>query len=218
LEANDVRTAVAAALPVGLRHVHVSSLYLQPELAADLPALLAEIRAHGVTTSLDTNDDPRAQWAGVEPLLPHLDLLLPNGREVSAIARQADPRRAATELAARGPLVVVKDGAHGAFCVSPETGLLEVAAEAVAAVDTTGAGDSFDAAFLDAWLRGASLLDCLTRAGRAGAWAVTAVGGTAGQPTRAQLDQPLNLTPKPPSTDPRTNLEGSEPRMSAHEH
>lgn len=188
LRADEVRAAVAAAEPAGLRHLHVSSLFLQPELAADLPALLAEVRGRGITTSLDTNDDPSGQWLGVDALLPHLDLLLPNAREASALAGQADPRRSAADLAAQGPLVVVKDGAAGAFCVAPAGELLEIGAEPAKSVDTTGAGDSFDAAFLDSWLRGVPLLDALRRAGRAGAFAVSALGGTAGQPTRAQLD------------------------------
>jgi ribokinase len=190
LSADDVRDSVSAALEAGLRHVHVSSLFLQPDLARELAELLAFIRGQGATTSLDSNDDPSGQWHGVDVLLPHLDVLLPNCREVSAIARQPDPRRAAAELAARGPLVVVKDGAHGAFCISTTTDLLEVAGEAVVEVDTTGAGDTFDAAFLDAWLDELPLIDCLTRAVRAGAFAVTALGGTAGQPTRADLTTP----------------------------
>jgi ribokinase len=190
LRADDVRRAVSAAVEAGLRHVHVSSLFLQPELAGELAELLAFIRGRGVTTSLDTNDDPSGRWHGVDVLLPHLDVLLPNCREVSAIARQPDPRRAAAELATRGPLVVVKDGARGAFCVSATTERAEVGGDPTLAVDTTGAGDTFDAAFLDSWLDELPLRDCLTRAVRAGAFAVTALGGTAGQPTRADLTTP----------------------------
>ena len=55
---------------------------------------------------------------------------------------------------ARGPLTVVKDGAAGAFAVTPGGDLVEAAGIPVDAVDTTGAGDTFDAAFLDAWLDG----------------------------------------------------------------
>jgi sugar/nucleoside kinase (ribokinase family) len=188
LTAAEVVDAVAAARGSGLRHVHVSSLFLQPRLAAELPALLAELRRLGLTTSLDTNDDPAGRWAGVEPLLPHLDVLLPNRPEVCAIARITDARRAATELAARGPrVVVVKDGAAGAFAVTADGELSDAAAVPVRPVDTTGAGDTFDAAFLDAWLDGTPVAEALSRATRAGAFAVTARGGTAAQPTRDDL-------------------------------
>jgi ribokinase len=168
--------------------VHVSSLYLQPGLIADLPQLLADIQGRGVTTSLDTNDDPSGTWRGVDALLPHLDVLLPNRSEVVALSGVTDPRQAAAELAARGPLVVVKDGAAGAFAASPSGQLREQAPQPGAAVDTTGAGDSFGAAFLDSWLAGRALDDCLWRAAWAGAFAVGAIGGTAGQPTGTQLD------------------------------
>src|SRR3954447_10591710 len=47
----------AAGSVTGLGHVHVSSFFLQPDLAADLPGLLGSLRARGVTTSLDTNAD-----------------------------------------------------------------------------------------------------------------------------------------------------------------
>jgi sugar/nucleoside kinase (ribokinase family) len=55
-------------------------------------------------------------------------------------------------------------------------------------VDTTGAGDTFDAAFLDGWLAGRPLAKCLHRAALAGAAAVGAVGGTSGQPSPGELD------------------------------
>ena len=187
LSAAEVRQAIASTRAAGLRHVHVSSLFLQPDLARDLAGLLAEVREQGVTTSLDTNDDPACGWLGVDELLVHVDVLLPNRAEVMAIARDDDPCRAARRLAGRGPLVVVKDGAHGAFATTPSGETVSVGRVPRTLVDTTGAGDTFDAAFLDSWLDGLGLADCLRRAVLAGACAVTALGGTAGQPTRTDL-------------------------------
>jgi sugar/nucleoside kinase (ribokinase family) len=187
LTAAEVRTAVAAARARGLVHVHVSSLFLHPSLAAELPGLLNELRAAGLTTSLDTNDDPRGQWQGLDDLLPHLDVFLPNRAEVLAIGRDSDPHRAAATLASRGPLVVVKDGADGAFATTSDGDVVAVGGEPREPVDTTGAGDSFDAAFLDGWLDGLALSQCLHRAALAGSLAVGALGGTGGQPTRDEL-------------------------------
>ncbi|SOD74874.1 sugar/nucleoside kinase (ribokinase family) [Jatrophihabitans sp. GAS493] len=169
-----------------LGHVHISSLYLQPTLVASLPDALAELRGRGLTISLDTNDDPARQWE-IDALLPHLDLLLPNRSEVMALGREPDPRLAAAGLARRGPLVVVKNGSDGAFAVAPDGETVGVPAVPVAAIDTTGAGDSFNAAFLDSWLDGLDLSSCLERAGYAGGRSVAAVGGTAGQPNRQEL-------------------------------
>ena len=75
-----------------------------------------------------------------------------------------------------------------AFAVRPSGELLECPGEARTAVDTTGAGDTFDAALLDSWLRGDALEDSLRRAVRAGGFAVEALGGTGGQPRRFDLD------------------------------
>lgn len=185
LTADEVREAVTAS---GAAHVHVSSFYLQPSLAAALPGVLAALRAAGVTTSLDTNADPAGRWAGVTDLLPHLDLLLPNRGEVTALAGDPDPVPAATTLAAAGPLVVVKDGGRGGFAVAPDGSRVEVPAHPAEVVDTTGAGDTFNAAFIDAWLTGSDVRTCLERAVRAGSFSVAAPGGTAAQPTRRDLD------------------------------
>jgi sugar/nucleoside kinase (ribokinase family) len=189
LTAAEIVAAVTATELTGLRHLHVSSLYLQPGIVTDLPELLADVRSRGVSTSLDTNDDPSGTWRGVDALLPHLDVLLPNRSEVIALAGVSDPRQAAGELAARGPIVVVKDGACGAYAATPSGQLLEQAAQVCTPIDTTGAGDTFGAAFVDAWLAGRPLETCLRRATAAGAFAVAALGGTSGQPTARQLDE-----------------------------
>ncbi|MGX7678655.1 carbohydrate kinase family protein [Jatrophihabitans sp. DSM 45814] len=178
--------AVAADLS-DLAHVHFASYFLMPSLAAELPNLLAALRKRGLTTSLDTNADPANEWVGLATALPHLDVLLPNRSEVSALGGDRNPHVAAARLAASGPLVVVKNGADGATAVDRAGNTTVVSAMPVTTVDTTGAGDTFDAAFLDGWLNGLSLPECLERAALAGAFCVAAVGGTAGQPTRDDL-------------------------------
>ncbi len=171
LTAAEVDAAIEAAAGTGVTHVHVASLYLQPQLVAHLPDVLSRARAAGCTVSLDTNDDPAGTWLGVAELLAQVDVLLPNRNEVLALAGSTttDPQDAAHALARRGPLVVVKDGAAGAFAVSPDGTLESAAGVDATVVDSTGAGDSFDAAFLDAWSGGAPLAQCLALAVRAGA-------------------------------------------------
>jgi ribokinase len=200
LTAAEVLAAVEDLRGRGMGHVHVSSLYLQPGLAADLPDVLRAAHEAGLTTSLDTNDDPTGRWAGVDALLAHLDVLLPNRAEATALGGDPDPRRAAVALAARGPLVVVKDGGQGAFAATPDGEVVEAAAHPTQPVDTTGAGDTFDAAFLDAWLDDAPLRVALCRAVAAGTLSVGATGGTAGQPTRDQIERALG-DPAPQSGD-----------------
>ncbi|MBO0845640.1 MAG: carbohydrate kinase family protein [Nocardioides sp.] len=191
LTAAEVLEAATELRPGGLRHVHVASYFLQPGLARELPDVLRSLRELGLTTSLDTNDDPSGRWRGIAELLPHLDLLLPNRAEAVALGRDADVRRAAHALAAHGPTTVVKDGDRGAFAVLPDGSVTEVRAAPVTPVDTTGAGDTFDAAFLAAWGDGVGIESALGRAVVAGALSVAHIGGTAGQPTPDQITEAL---------------------------
>jgi sugar/nucleoside kinase (ribokinase family) len=183
----DVLDSLRRLAGSGLAHVHLCSLFLQPALMNEVAAVLIEAHSLGLTTSLDTNGDPAGSWRGVEELLPLIDVLLPNRAEVIALGRDRDPYVAAALLAARGPIVAVKNGALGGFAVAPVGERVEVAGERVDAVDATGAGDSFDAAFLDAWLDDVALSECVRRAVLAGALNVRALGGTAGQATREDL-------------------------------
>lgn len=181
-----------AAERTGATHVHVASFFLLPALADGLPGVLAALRARGVTTSLDTNWDPAERWDGVADCLAHLDVLLPNATEAVALARAcgtdvSDAESAARALAARGPVVAVKDGAAGGFAVRGDE-LVRAAPPAVDVADTTGAGDSFDAGFLAGWTADADLEDCVRHATAAGALSTRASGGTAAQPTRAELE------------------------------
>jgi sugar/nucleoside kinase (ribokinase family) len=81
-------------------------------------------------------------------------------------------------------VTVVKDGARGAWGVAPGTpDARHAAVPAVPVVDATGAGDVFDAAFLDAWIDGVPLEDALYAGAAAGAAAVGRIGGATGAPT-----------------------------------
>jgi sugar/nucleoside kinase (ribokinase family) len=189
LSTDEVRGAVSRAAADGLRHVHVCAVFLQPALLVELAGLLAEIRSSGVTTSLDTNADPSGQWDGIEALLCHLDLLLPNRTEALALSdaitggTATDLAEACRALAARGPLVVAKDGAEGALAVDAGGQATRMPGCPTEVVDTTGAGDTFNVAFIDAWLVDLPIDECLRRGVVAGAHSVAGLGGTATQPT-----------------------------------
>ncbi|MFF2846236.1 carbohydrate kinase family protein [Streptomyces sp. NPDC058001] len=185
---------VPDVLLTGSRHVHAASYFLMPKLADALPALFRTARVHGATTSLDTNDDPAGRWrsAGLTELLAVTDILLPNAREALALSgvtdgpsddvSEADVVAAARELAASGPLVVVKTGADGALSHDGRS-LLRAAPVPVEPRDTVGAGDSFDAGFVAATLAGLAPGDALAFAAACGALSTRAHGGTSAQPT-----------------------------------
>jgi sugar/nucleoside kinase (ribokinase family) len=161
------------------RHFHMSSLFLQRELLPRVPELFQRMKSAGLTTSLDTNDDPDDRWDGalLETILPHVDILLPNEREAMKMARADDVQTALSRLSQKVGTVVVKLGASGATALR-DGHRVSASAVAVTVVDPIGAGDSFDAGFLHQFVRGADLTTCLAYGNLCGAFSTTACGGT----------------------------------------
>ena len=183
---------VPESLLARARHVHSGCFYLQETSRDRLPAFFAAARARGITTSFDTNWDPTERWdGGIAEMLGACDVFFPNAVEARRIARVEDVEEAARSLArtgARGrtdggPIVAVKLGAAGALACSADGPLVRVPALPVEPLDTTGAGDSFNAGFLRAWLDGADLRECLRWGAVAGAISTQRLGGIDGQPT-----------------------------------
>jgi sugar/nucleoside kinase (ribokinase family) len=110
-------------------------------------------------------------------------ILFPNEDEAAVLTRSDDPETQCARLAALYPLVVVKRGATGCMAAAGAQ-RWRIAAPKVEAVDTTGAGDAFVAAFLAARLHGAQIDTALKRAVTAGAEATMSIGG---RPRRAIL-------------------------------
>lgn len=165
------------------RHVHVSSYFLQPDLAGDLPGLFEEAAAAGATTSIDPNYDPGERWdGGLLETLSRTDLFLPNSLEARAIGGSEDVDIAAQVLGERARIVAVKFGQGGGLAISGDE---VVRSEAIPTevVDTTGAGDSFDAGFIAGMLAGWPLARCLALAVACGSLSTRGVGGTAAQPS-----------------------------------
>jgi sugar/nucleoside kinase (ribokinase family) len=169
------------------RHVHVSSYFLQQSLAPELPALFERVRAGGATTSVDPNWDPSGRWdGGLRDLLGHIDVFLPNATEATRIAGIDELDDAVLALAERAGVVVAKAGADGALAAHGER-LVRAAAPAIEALDSTGAGDAFDAGYLASMLAGDPLERSLAIANACGALSTRALGGVDGQPTMEEV-------------------------------
>lgn len=160
------------------KHFHLSSFYLQSNLRDDVPQLLAELRKAGVTTSMDTNDDPADIWDGpIRETLQHLDILMPNEREACCLSGEPDIELAIRKLADRIPILVVKRGAMGAIAVHQGKRYTSPRLP-VNVIDVIGAGDSFNAGFLHAYVHGGNVQQCLNMGNLCGAYSTTASGGT----------------------------------------
>ena len=160
------------------RHFHLSSFFLHKALQPDLARIFRQLKAEGLTLSLDTNDDPEDRWGGgFEELLGIVDIFLPNEDGACRITGKPDAESAIEALAKRVPLVAVKCGKRGAL-VQAGTQRWLLPAACVTPLDTIGAGDSFNAGFLAVYLRGEAPDACAAFGNRAAALSTLRPGGT----------------------------------------
>ncbi|RII19616.1 2-dehydro-3-deoxygluconokinase [Streptomyces sp. YIM 130001] len=184
----------------GSRVVHTSGITsaLSDAAARTVRTALARARSVGVTVSFDLNhrtrlwSDERARTE-LWQVVPLVDLLFASDDEAALLVPEAggDPERAAHALREHGPeTVVVTMGAAGSLSVGPE-GVRLGAAPAVLEVDPIGAGDSFVAGYLSAFLDGCAEPERLVRASAVAAVCVATQGDWEGLPDRAVLELAL---------------------------
>ena len=168
-------------------HLHLTSYYLQTALQPSFAGIFQRAKTLGLTTSFDPNSDPGNKWSkSIDNVLRYADVLLVNAREASQLTRSRTPKAALKTLGTKVTCAVIKRGPRGAMAI--QAGVTEAdSGFKVTAVDSTGAGDSFDAGFVSAYLRHAPLAECLQIGNACGALSATRIGGTAGQPTEPEL-------------------------------
>ena len=166
-------------------HWHIGSYFLLNNLIPAWPGWIKTLKESGITVSLDTNWDPEENWERVHHILPLIDVFLPNEAEALAISGKENLMEAGQFLAAQCPLVVIKKGAEGALLFADNEVIdFKIPAELLVdlhIVDTTGAGDNFDAGFIFEWLAGRDFNTCLYRAVQCGTESLKALGGVKSQ-------------------------------------
>jgi sugar/nucleoside kinase (ribokinase family) len=168
-------------------HLHVSSFFLQQDLRPAFRRLFALARSAGLSTSLDPGFDPAERWdRDLLEALEAVDVLFPNEVELAAISGTPDLADGLRRMSNGRTRVVAKLGQRGSATLAKDV-LLEVPAFAVDPIDTTGAGDSFDAGFLHAWLREQPISECLRWGSACGALSTRGLGGTPSQPDAAEV-------------------------------
>ena len=172
-------------------HLHVSGYALFHEIARPhVLRMIDDAKAAGATVSLDPASSAPAELHR-ELLLEaaaRVDAVLANEAEARVLTGASDPQEACARLGELCGCAVVKLGSSGVTAMWrpswPATGkgqAVSLPAPAAHALDTTGAGDAFAAAFLPAWRSGLPLPAALQEGQRAAASAISRVG--AGPPT-----------------------------------
>ena len=193
---------VAFPVPEDTAVLHTGSLAVAIEPGASRVFELCRAqRARGVTVAADLNvrpavlPDREAYRRLADRLAGSVEVLKASEEDLAWLYPEEGPAQAARRLLRAGPrLVVVTLGAEGALAVTGDggPGEVRVPAPAVTVADTVGAGDTFQAALLDAVLSDGGppvtaerLSAVLTRCTQAAALACTRVG--ADPPRRAEL-------------------------------
>ncbi|MBR4826295.1 MAG: carbohydrate kinase family protein [Bacteroidales bacterium] len=164
-----------------VRHIHLSSLFMQSGLLRDIHKILDLAARKGVTVSLDTQWDPVEKWAlDYKTVLPKITVFMPNEKELMALTGKDDLESAIAEVQPYlGGAMLLKCGSDGSILVRKDGSRNVMPAFLNRnVVDAIGAGDSCNAGFVSAFVKGLPLEECQRTGNLTGAVNTTAAGGT----------------------------------------
>lgn len=173
-------------------HIHFGSYFLQERMRLHWEDVFCKAKACGVQTSFDAGWDPHENWhrADISKLLEVADWFMPSEDEFIRIFGPAnDLERALHCLPKLRGSVAVKRGAQGALLVRPSGVRISAKARQVSPVDTTGAGDSFNAGLIYASLAGMPDERLLQFACACGTLATLRIGGAGSVPSLSEVER-----------------------------
>ncbi|GGH29057.1 carbohydrate kinase family protein [Paenibacillus segetis] len=160
-------------------HVHFGSYFLQDGMRDHWQEIFKQVRKNGATTSFDTGWDVRNQWVreGIHSLLEETDLFIPSEEELLHIYGVPTLEDVWGLLPEGHHGVAVKRGSKGATLYSEDKRLVEINSYMITPIDTTGAGDSFNAGLIHGYLNGKRDMELMLFANACGALSTQRVGG-----------------------------------------
>jgi len=161
------------------KHLHFSSFFLQPGMRDGVGKLFRTAQELGLTTSFDMQWDPEEEWdLDIADILPHVNVFLPNENELMYLSSKNDLGEAINFIKKYTDVLVIKRGNQGSM-VSYRDEILDLPAYLNKnVVDAIGAGDSFNAGFINKFILGNPIPDCQQYGNLTGAVSTTAAGGT----------------------------------------
>ncbi len=184
-----ILAAIPALVKANASYVLVPGLYTGPFL----PAAVKLMQAKNMRLLMDGNSSSgdilgtNKECQAVRKAIKSAAIFLPNAMEARRITGEQDLEKAIRRLGELCPVVVIKDGTNGSFAYADGT-VWQAAAIAVNPVDTTGAGDNYNAGFLRAWLDGQPIETCLKWGNIVGGLSTTGLGGTTRRITRQEVE------------------------------
>ncbi len=162
-------------------------------------AAIFQARKNGVKVSYDTNlrlklwSLDRARDV-INRTVPMCDVIMPSLEEATSLTGLVDPEEITDYFFQLGAkLVVLKQGSHGAL-VSDGKENLNIPGHKVKAIDATGAGDTFDGAFLSEWIRKDDPFSAAEYANAAAALSTTNYGAVDSIPNRDEVKEFLGFS------------------------
>lgn len=161
------------------RHMHFANCFMQPGIRKDLTSLFRKAKELGLTTSLDTQWDPEEKWElPLEELLPFVDVFLPNMAEFKFLSGSDTVEEGINKLKHFSRYIIIKNGSEGALGWDGKELIVQPAFKNEQVIDCVGAGDSFDAGFINDFIQDFPLKKCLEMGALTGAINTTRAGGT----------------------------------------
>ena len=163
------------------RHMHISSIFLQPGIKKDLFKIIEKAKSRGMTVSIDSQWDPDEKWdLDIEKLVEKIDFFLPNEAEFLNFSETDTVEEGLAKFKPHaGGSIIVKCGKKGAKWLQNGSVISAPAHENTEIIDTIGAGDSFNAGFIYRFLNGDPIARCIKFGNITGAVSTTKSGGTA---------------------------------------
>jgi sugar/nucleoside kinase (ribokinase family) len=190
-----IPAAIPAFVKAQARFVFVPGLYT----GDFLPAAVKLMRAKNMRLVMDGNSSDgdilskNKECRVVRKALKNTTIFLPNALEARRITGEQDLEKAIFKLGELCSVVVIKDGANGCHAYANGEAFYEPAIT-VKPIDTTGAGDNFNAGFLRAWLDGKPIQTCLKWGNIVGGLSTTELGGTTRRITCDQVEALIRYT------------------------
>jgi len=174
------------------KHIHICGF----KPALDSPQLTQVAHNLGTSVSFDPGwDQTILRDPKLRNSIRDVDLFMPSKVELCHITSEPDLNQAAFQLLDEmlNGTLIVKDGINGSCgFIKKNNQKIHVPAIPVKTIETTGAGDSFDAGFLFAYLQGESIERCMQYGVICGGLSTTEIGGIAGFPTLTEVNKWLS--------------------------